>query len=283
MTAEELTENGEKQVEEKRQRLMAQTLARIHARLENKDELYKLHLKHHHMSGDNFRRRTRYLQTPKKIYKLYDEVVDSCSTCGKFHPAPPRSKVSGLRSESFGDLLFIDHTEFSLIHKLDDGGEEKQHFLVFLAIDGSSNLPMAQITTSKEATTWQAQFDKLCMVWSVVPKAVCGDTAFFGSSLDQFWHGRGVKKIPTGPNTPWPNRAESAVRLFTLQLKKIADTLYLEPDALPNRQLITAEQLVLRAQWARNTSVTYGGRTPIEIATGRRPPDVVNVENEDFG
>ena len=120
------------------------------------------------------------------------------------------------------------------------------------------------------------------MVWSVVPKAVCGDTAFFGSSLDQFWDGRGVKKIPTGPNTPWPNRAEGAVRLFTLQLKKIADTLYLEPDALPNRQLITAEQLVLRAQWARNTSVTYGGRTPIEIATGRRPPDVVNVENEDF-
>ena len=92
---------------------------------------------------------------------------------------------------------------------------------------------MAQITTSKESAVWQAQFDKLCMVWSVVPKAVCGDTAFFGPSLDQFWDGRGVKKIPTGPNTPLPNRAESAVRLFTLQLKKIADTLYLEPDACP--------------------------------------------------
>ena len=133
----------------------------------------------------------------------------------KIHPAPPRSKVPGLRSEAFGDLLFIDHTEFSLIHRLENDKQQKQHFLVFVAIDGVSNLLMAQITTGKSAPVWQSQFDKLCMVWNVVPKAVCGDSHFFGNSEDQFWDIRGVKKLPTGPNTPWPNRAECAVRLFT--------------------------------------------------------------------
>ena len=92
---------------------------------------------------------------PKKIYKLYDEVVKNCETCGKTHPAPPRSKVSGLRSESFGDLIFIDHTEFSLIHKVDDK-EIKQHFLVLILVDGVSNLLVGQTSTSKEAPVWQA-------------------------------------------------------------------------------------------------------------------------------
>ena len=33
------------------------------------------------------------------------------------------------------------------------------------------------------------------------------------------------------------------------------------------------------ACWARNISVTYGGRTPLEIAFGRKPPDVLCIEN----
>ena len=68
--ARELTQNRERKVEDKRQRLMAHTLARLHAKLENKDELYKLHIKHYHMTPENFRRRTGYLMIPEKIYKL---------------------------------------------------------------------------------------------------------------------------------------------------------------------------------------------------------------------
>ena len=33
------------------------------------------------------------------------------------------------------------------------------------------------------------------------------------------------------------------------------------------------------ACWARNISVTYGGKTPLEIDYARRPPDVLNIEN----
>ena len=41
--------------------------------------------------------------------------------------------------------------------------------------------------------------------------------------------------------------------------------------------------LILRACWARNNSLTYGGKTPLECAYGRRPPDIINPENETFG
>ena len=37
--------------------------------------------------------------------------------------------------------------------------------------------------------------------------------------------------------------------------------------------------LINRAVWARNCSVTYGGKTPLEIAYGRSPPDVIDLEN----
>ena len=37
--------------------------------------------------------------------------------------------------------------------------------------------------------------------------------------------------------------------------------------------------LLREACWARNVSCTYGGKTPIELALGRRPPDIVTLEN----
>ena len=34
-----------------------------------------------------------------------------CEVCSKLTDAPPRSKVSGMRAEVFGDLIFIDYGE----------------------------------------------------------------------------------------------------------------------------------------------------------------------------
>ena len=38
-------------------------------------------------------------------------------------------------------------------------------------------------------------------------------------------------------------------------------------------------ELTSMSCYARNTSVTYGGKTPVELMYGRRPRDVVDVEN----
>ena len=87
----------------------AAALKKIHDKLRDKKELYKLHLKHYHMKLDAFKKRTSQLQLPKDIYDLYEQVVKECDTCCKLTDAPPRSKVSGMRAEVFGDLVFIDY------------------------------------------------------------------------------------------------------------------------------------------------------------------------------
>ena len=77
-------------------------------------------------------------------------------------------------------------------------------------------------------------------------------------------------------HTPWPNRAESAVRLFKKQLTILISAALADPILA---ETITAKQLVRQAAYARNISLTYGGVTPLELAFGRRPPDICDVEN----
>ena len=63
-------------------------LEKVHEKLRDKTELWKLHLKHYHMSLQNFKRRTSALQIPKDIYDLYESVVTECPSCQKHAPAP---------------------------------------------------------------------------------------------------------------------------------------------------------------------------------------------------
>ena len=79
---------------------------------------------------------------------------------------------------------------------------------------------------------------------------------------------------PCGPRTPWPHRAETAVRLFkrtwSIMAKALADDGYAEK--------VTVRQAVKKVAWARNCQLTVSGYSPLEIATGRRPHDLVDVE-----
>ena len=61
------------------------------------------------MPLDQFKRRTSHLKIPKEIYDLFDSVVKKCETCISLKDKPSRSKVSGLRADLFGDLVFMDH------------------------------------------------------------------------------------------------------------------------------------------------------------------------------
>ena len=44
---------------------------------------------------------------------------------------------------------------------------------------------------------------------------------------------------------------------------------------------ITIREAVKRTVWARNTQLTVSGYSPLEIATGRRPPDLLDIETSD--
>ena len=76
--------------------------------------------------------------------------------------------------------------------------------------------------------------------------------------------------------TPWPNRAETAVRLFKRQWQLMTKSL--EDDRFKG---VTIREAIKRTVWARNTQLTTSGYSPLEIATGRRPPDLLDIETAD--
>ena len=101
------------------------------------------------------------------------------------------------------------------------------------------------------------------------PKAICGDNYFMDEGnppqdLMKFYQYYGIKTIPLGPHTPWPNRAEAAVKIIKHNIQILADSLRRFEEELPSIRHVPVRHLVSRACWARNMSVTYGGKTPAE-------------------
>ena len=80
--------------------------------------------------------------------------------------------------------------------------------------------------------------------------------------------------MPTGRATPWPNRAETAVRLFKRQYEK----LLMDASTHPTLNKVTLRDLIRECCRARNTTLTISGYTPVELATGRRPTDHSDLE-----
>ena len=96
-----------------------------------------------------------------------------------------------------------------------------------------------------------------------IPRAIVGDEAFFSDDFNEFYKFHGIKGLPCGPRTPWPNRAETAGRLFKKQWTRMATSL--EGDDRFNG--FTIQQAVKMTVWARNTQLTISGFSPLEIAT----------------
>ena len=107
-----------------------------------------------------------------------------------------------------------------------------------------------------------------------IPKGLVGDQAFFTDQFMSYYKFHGITPYPCGPRTPWPNRAETAVRLFKRTWSIMAKALAEEGFA----EKVTVRQAVKKVAWARNCQLTVSGYSPLEIATGRRPPDLFDVE-----
>ena len=236
-------------------------------KLEDSVELYKLHIKHYHMSPTQFRRRTSMLGLPDSVYEKYEEMYSKCRVCSTSIAPPPRARISGIRSTNFGDVIFVDHAEIQL---------RKNKYMVLLVLDGATNLLWATAQNSlNNKETIQA-----LRLWTdehnCMPKAIVGDEAFFQEDFLTYYRTHGIKECPCGSRTPWPNRAESAVRLFKRQWQIMSKNL--EDDRFKG---ITIREAVKRTVWARNTQLTVSGYSPLEIATGRRPPDLLDIETSD--
>ena len=85
-----------------------EALRNIVNKLPDERNLKDLHLKLYLMSTAQFTKRTAHMDTPGRIYDLYQNVVKTYPFCNSTKPRPERSRVSGLRAEEFGDLIFLD-------------------------------------------------------------------------------------------------------------------------------------------------------------------------------
>ena len=238
---------------------------RMIKRLDDKVELYKLHVKHYHMSPTQFRRRTSMLNLPDRIYEKYEDVFNKCRVCSMSVAPPPRAKISGIRASVFGDVIFVDHCEIEL---------KKKKYVVLLVLDGATNLLWATAQNSLDKKETLVHLREWNEQNNCIPKAIVGDEAFFSDEFNEYYKFHGIKALPCGPRTPWPNRAETAVRLFKRQWSLMTKSL--EEDDRFNG--VTIRQAVKMTVWARNTQLTISGYSPLEVATGRRPPDLFDVE-----
>ena len=117
-----------------------------------------------------------------------------------------------------------------------------------------------------------------CRRGSVVPGGSW--RALFASppplSTGQSNHFNKHKLFPTclGPGIAWPNRAAATIRMFKKQVSMMLIALK-DDRMLAN---ITDKQLLRQTSFSRNTMVTHGGVSPIELAFGSRTADLTATE-----
>ena len=110
-------------------------------------------------------------------------------------------------------------------------------------------------------------------IFQMIPKAICAEKAVHHPhDMQAFYRMHNVKRLPTGPHTPWPNRVEMGVRLFKKFLSALVDTASEILDETTLSQ-ITPAQFMRKAATVRNTQVTLSGKTFVELAMGRRSRD----------
>ena len=218
------------------------------------------------MTTEQFKRRTSALKLPKEIYDKFDQITKSCDTCSTARITPSRAKVSGIRSEVFGELTFIDHGEVPI------NPQSKLQFL--LMYDGATSLSTAFVVQNRSDTVTISHLQEYFETYQLNPKYIVADQAFMGTEMESYYNRHSIRPISLGPGTPWPNRAEAAIRMFKKQVSLMLISLKDDP-LLAN---ITYKQLLRQACISRNTMVTLGGVTPIELAFGRRPADLTAIE-----
>ena len=69
---------------------------------------------------------------PEETYDKYEHICKTCKVCAENATPPARSRVSGIRAENFGDVLFVDYAEIR-------AQGNPNNALVLLILDGATN------------------------------------------------------------------------------------------------------------------------------------------------
>ena len=137
-----------------------EALRNIISKLSEERNLRDLHLKHYHMSTAQFKKKTTHLDIPEN-FSDHQHVVKICPFCISVKPRPERSRVSGLRTEEFGDLIFLDHGSAKIEDKTFGfliilHGATSQRFLLAL-VDTASKKPGPDHSDTNHSCSIDAQ------------------------------------------------------------------------------------------------------------------------------
>ena len=126
-----------------------------------------------------------------------------------------------------------------------------QTFAFLIVLDGAISHLTAYPCKSTSPSEVIAKLHEWMDTFQMNPKAICADMAFHQPPDMQAFHRmHNVKRLPTGPHTPWPNRAEMGVRLFKKFLLALVDT------ASKNLDQTTLAQITLDQQGSNGEKYT---------------------------
>ena len=123
---------------------------------------------------------------------------------------------------------------------------------------------------SKVTIEWLTEWVDACQC---APKILCVGIALQTHELMDLYGRLDIKSSFTGTYTPWPNRAEVVVRAATLF------DMCAQLGLAPAPKGATARELLRTTATVRNSIVTFGGQTPVELVIGRAPRGIGRIEN----
>ena len=115
--------------------------------------------------------------------------MKTCPFCNSIKPRPERSRVSGLRAEEFGDLIFLDHGSAKI-------GDKTFGYLIVL--NGATSHLTAYPCKSTSSSEVIAKLHEWMDTFQMNPKAICAYMAFHHPHhMQAFYRVHNVKRIPT--------------------------------------------------------------------------------------
>ena len=102
---------------------------------------------------------------------------------------------------------------------------ESFSFTFLVVLDGATNLVMAYPVNGTDEPETQEVFREFLHHMQIYPKYVFADSMFMTPKLETFYITHGIAAKPVGPMTPWPNRAEAAVRIFKQHVFELCEDL----------------------------------------------------------
>ena len=210
------------------------------------------------MSSARFKKRTTHLDIPWNFYDLYQQVVKTCPFCNSVKPRPERSRVSGLRAEEIFDIIFLVHGSSKIGDK---------SFGVLIVLDGATSHLTAYPGKSASPSEVIAKLDEWMDTFQMNPKAICADMAFHHPHvMHALYRTNNVQRIPTGPHTPWPNRAGMGVRLFKKFIMALVDSASKNLDQTTLAQITPAQSTrkaatVRDLKWQDARGIGHGTQT----------------------